>query len=117
MIVLQSSATALRPCPSGTFENSQQHARVIYGWVYRPTKTQSPAGAAESFSRSAGLRISDLRPVNGSVLSLALWQKSVFIGWPRLSLRRRVELVGLGAVVNPRDQRLPAKSKPVGRVN
>ena len=29
---------ALQPCPSGTFENSQQHARVIYGWVHRPFK-------------------------------------------------------------------------------
>jgi hypothetical protein len=25
----------LRPCPSGTLETTQQHARVIYGWVHR----------------------------------------------------------------------------------
>src|ERR1700733_9546087 len=80
MIVFQSSITALPPCPSGTFENSQQHMRVIYGWAHRPLKSQSPKGTAESFSRSAGHRISDLRPVNGSVLSVALWQKTVFIG-------------------------------------
>jgi hypothetical protein len=47
MIVLQSSALALRPCPSGTFENSQQHARVIYGWVPSSQSNQSPAGTAE----------------------------------------------------------------------
>jgi hypothetical protein len=29
-------------CP-GTFENSQQHARVIYGWVHGSQLTQSPA--------------------------------------------------------------------------
>jgi hypothetical protein len=38
MIVTQSSTTALRPCPSRTFENSP----AIYGWVYRPLKIQSP---------------------------------------------------------------------------
>jgi hypothetical protein len=42
MIVLQSSATVLRPCPSGIFENSQQHARVIYGWVHRPHQPKVP---------------------------------------------------------------------------
>jgi hypothetical protein len=47
MIDFQSSATALRPCPSGTFDNSQQHARVIYGWVHRPKPTLSPEGTAE----------------------------------------------------------------------
>src|ERR1700722_7538470 len=47
MIVLQSPATILRPCPLGTSENSQQHARVIYGWVQRPKTTQSPEGTAE----------------------------------------------------------------------
>src|SRR5580704_1558875 len=47
MIDLQSSATALQPCPSRTFENSQQHARVIYGWVHRPLKTQSPKWSTE----------------------------------------------------------------------
>jgi hypothetical protein len=36
-------------CPSGMSENSQQHARVIYGWSYRPTKNQSPAGTSEAF--------------------------------------------------------------------
>jgi hypothetical protein len=49
MIVFQSPSTVLRPCPSGTFENSQQHARVIYGWVHRPGLTQSPEGTAEIF--------------------------------------------------------------------
>ena len=34
-------------CSPGTFENSQQHARVIYGWVHLPQPTQSPAGKAE----------------------------------------------------------------------
>ena len=47
MIVFQSSAVALRPCPSGTFANSQQHARVIYSWVHRPLKTQTPRGMTE----------------------------------------------------------------------
>jgi hypothetical protein len=46
MIDFQSSATALRPCPSGTFDNSQQHARVIYGWVHRPLSAPSPTGTA-----------------------------------------------------------------------
>jgi hypothetical protein len=32
----QSALIEVRPCPSGTFENSQQHARVIYGWVRSP---------------------------------------------------------------------------------
>jgi hypothetical protein len=48
MIDFQSSARALRPCPSGTFDNSQQHARVIYGWVHRPQPTPSPTGTAET---------------------------------------------------------------------
>jgi hypothetical protein len=48
MIVLQSSATALRPCPLGTFENSQQHARVIYCWVYGRQPTPSPKGTTEA---------------------------------------------------------------------
>jgi hypothetical protein len=30
--------------PFGTFENSQQHARMIYGWVHGPQSIQSPAG-------------------------------------------------------------------------
>jgi hypothetical protein len=34
----QSAPIEVPPCPSGTFENSQQHARVIYGWVHRPFK-------------------------------------------------------------------------------
>jgi hypothetical protein len=32
--------SALMPCPSGTSENSQLHARVIYGWVHGPRPTQ-----------------------------------------------------------------------------
>jgi hypothetical protein len=47
MIGLRSSAAVL-PCPSGTFENSQQHAHVIYGWVHRPKPTQVPKGRQES---------------------------------------------------------------------
>jgi hypothetical protein len=47
MIDFQSSATALRLCPSGTSENSQQHARVIYGWVHRSQQIQNPAGMTE----------------------------------------------------------------------
>jgi hypothetical protein len=47
MIDLQSSAITSWPCPSRAFENSQQHARVIYGWVHRPTKSQSPTGTTE----------------------------------------------------------------------
>jgi hypothetical protein len=47
MIDFQSPASDLRPCPSGTFENSQQHARVIYDWVNRPLPTQSPEGTTE----------------------------------------------------------------------
>ena len=39
--------SALMSCPSGAFENSQQHARVIYDWVHRPQPTQSPEGTAE----------------------------------------------------------------------
>jgi exodeoxyribonuclease VII small subunit len=31
----QSALIEVRPYPFGTFENSQQHARVIYGWVHR----------------------------------------------------------------------------------
>jgi hypothetical protein len=58
MIVLPSplgrQAKGLRPCPSGTFENSQQHARVIYGWVYRPQQIQSPEGTAETLFHLAG---------------------------------------------------------------
>jgi hypothetical protein len=50
MIVLQSPTKVLRPCPSGTFENSQQHARVIYGWVHRLQQTQSPAGTTETLN-------------------------------------------------------------------
>jgi hypothetical protein len=34
-------------CPSGTFENSQQHARVIHGWVHRLPKTKSPGRTSE----------------------------------------------------------------------
>ncbi|HXB58277.1 MAG TPA: hypothetical protein VNU95_01870 [Candidatus Acidoferrales bacterium] len=48
MIDFQSLATALRPCPSGTFENGQQHTRVIYGGVHRPQMTRSPAGTTET---------------------------------------------------------------------
>jgi hypothetical protein len=39
MIVFQSSATALRPCPFGTFENSP----AIYGWVRGSQQIPSPA--------------------------------------------------------------------------
>src|SRR5580692_4696811 len=42
--------SALLSCPSGTFENSQQHARVIYGWVHSRQPTQSPEGTAEILS-------------------------------------------------------------------
>jgi len=34
----RAACPAVRPCPFRTFENSQQHARVIYGWIHRPTK-------------------------------------------------------------------------------
>ena len=44
MILLQSSATGQLPCPFGTFGNSQQHARVIYGWVNRLQPIQVPEG-------------------------------------------------------------------------
>jgi hypothetical protein len=57
MIDLQSSATALRPCPFGASGNSQQHARVIYGWVRRPLEAQSPERTAEILSCPAGLKI------------------------------------------------------------
>ena len=50
MTDFQSSASGLWPCPSGTFENSQQHARVIYGWVHSRQPTQSPEGTAEILS-------------------------------------------------------------------
>jgi hypothetical protein len=56
MIDFQSPTTALRPCPLGTFENSQQHARVIYGWVHGSQQIPSPVGTAEIFSR---LRLAD----------------------------------------------------------
>jgi hypothetical protein len=46
----QSALIEVRPCPSGTFENSQRHARVIYGWVHCPQPTQSPARTAEILS-------------------------------------------------------------------
>jgi hypothetical protein len=36
-------------CPSRTSENSQQHARVIYGWVHGPQQIQSLAGTTEIF--------------------------------------------------------------------
>jgi hypothetical protein len=47
MIDFQSLAFAPWPCPLGTSENSQPHARVIYGWFYSPHQTQSPEGTAE----------------------------------------------------------------------
>ena len=37
-------------CPSGTFENSQQHARVIYGWVHGRQQIRVPRGRQKSFS-------------------------------------------------------------------
>ena len=49
MIDCQSSLTALRPFPLGTFENSP----AIYGWVHRPQQIQSPAGTTEPFCRLA----------------------------------------------------------------
>src|ERR1700733_5734207 len=52
MIVLLSppdrQAKGLGSCPFGTFENSQPHARVIYGWVHYPKPTLSPAGTKET---------------------------------------------------------------------
>jgi hypothetical protein len=48
MIDFQSPPVALWPCPSGTFENSRQHARVIHGWVHRPQLVPSPGGTTEA---------------------------------------------------------------------
>ena len=54
MIDFQSLATALRPCPSGTFENSP----ALQGWVNDPTPTRSPAGTTEAlFHRTFGIRV------------------------------------------------------------
>jgi hypothetical protein len=50
MIDFQSSATAPWPCPIGTFANSQQHARVIYGWVHGRQQIRVPRGRQKSFS-------------------------------------------------------------------
>jgi hypothetical protein len=36
--------SALMLCPSGTSEYSQQHARVIYGWVHCPYQPKVPKG-------------------------------------------------------------------------
>jgi hypothetical protein len=44
MIDLQSSKTALRLCPSGTFENSP----AIYRWVHGPTPPKVPQGRQKS---------------------------------------------------------------------
>lgn len=44
MIVFQSSAAALRLCPSGTFENSP----AIHGWVHRPKLAKVPKGRQKS---------------------------------------------------------------------
>jgi hypothetical protein len=40
----QSALIEACPCPSGTSENSQQHARVIHGWVHRPHQPKVPQG-------------------------------------------------------------------------
>jgi hypothetical protein len=40
--------SALMLCPSGTFENSQQHARVIYGWVHGFHQAKVPQGRQKS---------------------------------------------------------------------
>src|ERR1700677_4347256 len=57
MIDFQSS-----PCPSGTFENSP----VIYDWVHRPLKTQSPAGTTEILRFSILLStFAPLREISG----------------------------------------------------
>jgi hypothetical protein len=54
--VLDCGGSAAAFCPSGTFENSQQHARVIYGWVHRLIKIKSPAGTTEILPRLIGLK-------------------------------------------------------------
>jgi hypothetical protein len=79
MIGFQSLVSGLRPCPSGTFENSQQHARVIYGWVRRPLKTQSPAGTTEnSFCHAIGTIAAKPFCSSRQNLSVAvsLWRKT-----------------------------------------
>jgi hypothetical protein len=90
---------ALPPCPSRTFENSQQHARVIYGWVRGPQQTQSPAGTAETLLRFAGINNRSGGP-----------EPSLFHSFQN-SASRHVWPAPL------RFKTLPAKSKPVGRVN
>src|SRR5580692_1958154 len=52
----QSALIEVCPCSPGTFENSQQHARVIYGWGRRSQPAQSPAGTAEIIMGLSGLK-------------------------------------------------------------
>jgi hypothetical protein len=105
MIVIQSSATALRPCPSGTFENSP----AIYGWVYRPKPIQSPDGTGEVLFCFADLkyRCTGLIACRKSILS-----KSLCLSACRAEALRR----GVGPVLPRREssQINPAqlKSKP-----
>ena len=76
MIVFQSSGTVPPPCPIGTFENSRQHARVIYGWVRGPCQTQSPERTAEILPSFTSLADSTFH-----LCALApLCEKSLFIG-------------------------------------
>jgi hypothetical protein len=69
-------ATTFCPCPSRTSDNSQHHARVIYGWVQRLTKSQSPAGTPETLLRFAGISScsggSDLSFFHSVILSKTL---------------------------------------------
>src|SRR5580693_2640938 len=76
MIVFQSSATALWPCPSGTFENSRQHARVIYGWVHGPQPTRSPAGTTEIIIGFSGLKC------RSEFIGVHPWLKTNFCNTP-----------------------------------
>jgi hypothetical protein len=61
MIDFQSSKV-LRPCPSGTFENSP----ALQGWVNDPTPTRSPAGTTEAlFHRTFGIRVNSCKRTPG----------------------------------------------------
>jgi hypothetical protein len=85
-------AKALRPCPLGTFENSQQPARVTYGWVHGRQHSQSPEGTVETFSRVASLnnRSSGRKPALikvGHVSPLTAAKNSHLPAFPSKSLR------------------------------
>jgi hypothetical protein len=76
MIDFQSAATALRPRPIGTFENSP----AIHGWVHRPQQTQSPEGTTETFLCFIPLKYPlRIPPVHLRAFA-SLREESMFIG-------------------------------------